>query len=113
MTIHRGTREIGGSCIELQSPNTRLIVDIGLPLVDRDGNQLDNRLYKDLDIAQLKEQQIAPDIESLYNDSARFPDALLLSHSHLDHYGLVPHIHGSIPIYCSKGTMFNDNSISR
>lgn len=104
LTIHRGTKEIGGSCIELETQSTRLFLDIGLPLVDREGNPLDSRHCKDLDIAQLRERQIAPNIQSLYNDSPTFPDALLLSHSHLDHYGLLPYIHNSIPIYCSKGT---------
>lgn len=104
LTIHRGTKEIGGSCIELQTLSTRLIFDIGLPLVDRQGNRLDNRKYKNLDINQLQNEQIAPVIDSLYEDTSNLPDALLLSHSHLDHYGLLPHIHPSIPVYCSLGT---------
>lgn len=104
LTIHRGTKEIGGSCIELQTLSTRLILDIGLPLVDRKGNRLDNRKYRDLDINQLKNEQIAPMIDSIYEDSTNLPDGLLLSHSHLDHYGLLAHICKSIPIFCSKGT---------
>lgn len=104
LTIHRGTKEIGGSCIELQTQSTRLIMDIGLPLVDRQGNRLDSWKSKDFTINQLKEQQIAPDIHALYENAPNLPDGLLLSHAHLDHYGLLPHIHPSIPIYCSKGT---------
>jgi ribonuclease J len=104
LTIHRGTHEIGGSCIELTTATTRLILDIGLPLVDRQGNRLDNRKYRDLDINQLKNEQIAPMIDSLYETGPNLPDGLLLSHAHLDHYGLLPHIHPSIPIYCSRGT---------
>lgn len=41
LTIHRGTKEIGGSCVELKTHDTRLFLDIGLPLVDREGNRLD------------------------------------------------------------------------
>lgn len=33
--IHRGTQEVGGSCVELQSGDTRIVVDLGLPLVER------------------------------------------------------------------------------
>lgn len=104
LTIHRGTKEIGGTCIELQTQSNRLIMDVGLPLVDRQGNRLDSWKFKDFTISQLKEQEIAPDIHALYQNAPNLPDGLLLSHAHLDHYGLLPHIHPSIPIYCSKGT---------
>ena len=30
--IHRGTKEIGGSCVEVISSGKRLIIDLGLPL---------------------------------------------------------------------------------
>ena len=30
--IHRGTREIGGNCIEVESDNKRLVLDVGRPL---------------------------------------------------------------------------------
>ena len=30
--IHRGTKEIGGSCVEVISGGKRLIIDLGLPL---------------------------------------------------------------------------------
>jgi len=104
LTIHRGTKEIGGSCIELKTVQTRLFLDVGLPLVDRDGHRLDNRKSGMLDLEQLKAQRIAPEIENLYSDAPHFPDGILLSHSHLDHYGLLAHIHKSTPVYCSKGT---------
>jgi hypothetical protein len=32
ITIHRGTQEIGGSCIELSVGETRVILDLGMPL---------------------------------------------------------------------------------
>ncbi len=35
LTIHRGTHEIGGSCVELATENTRILIDVGLPLVDK------------------------------------------------------------------------------
>jgi hypothetical protein len=30
--IHRGTREIGGTCVELEAEGERLVLDLGLPL---------------------------------------------------------------------------------
>jgi ribonuclease J len=36
--IHRGTKEIGGTCIGIESRGHRIVLDVGLPLdvVDRD-----------------------------------------------------------------------------
>ena len=30
--IHRGTEEIGGTCIEMESDGRRIVLDVGLPL---------------------------------------------------------------------------------
>ena len=30
--IHRGTREIGGTCIEIEAQGMRVALDVGLPL---------------------------------------------------------------------------------
>lgn len=44
--IYRGTHEIGGSCVELQSGDSRIIIDLGLPLVEKDGSRFDsNQLH--------------------------------------------------------------------
>jgi ribonuclease J len=32
ITVHRGSRQIGGSCIELAAGASRIILDAGLPL---------------------------------------------------------------------------------
>ena len=34
ITIHRGTQEIGGSCVEIWTETTRIVVDFGMPLVN-------------------------------------------------------------------------------
>ena len=39
--VHRGTSTIGGSCIEVQSKGTRLIFDLGMPLMESDGTEVD------------------------------------------------------------------------
>jgi hypothetical protein len=30
--IHRGTKEIGGTCVEIESLGQRIVLDVGLPL---------------------------------------------------------------------------------
>jgi hypothetical protein len=39
LIIHRGSIEIGGSCVEVTAGNTRIILDVGLPL-DYPGDKL-------------------------------------------------------------------------
>lgn len=33
--IHRGTQEIGGSCVEVWTDNARILADFGMPLVEK------------------------------------------------------------------------------
>jgi ribonuclease J len=35
--IHKGTKEIGGSCVEVRTESTRILLDLGMPLVEKDG----------------------------------------------------------------------------
>jgi ribonuclease J len=93
LTIHRGTNQIGGSCVEIATANTRLLIDIGLPL---------NSNVKTTD--ELK--QFLPKIEGVV-------DAVFISHYHLDHHGLLSGIDSSIPVYVSRGTekMFGINTV--
>ena len=39
--VHRGTSEIGGSCVELRSQGKGLVLDIGTPLVNADRSRFD------------------------------------------------------------------------
>lgn len=32
ITIHRGTHEIGGSCVEIRTRQAKILLDLGLPL---------------------------------------------------------------------------------
>ena len=41
--IHRGTQEIGGSCIEVWTETTQIVLDFGMPLVEKDGVEFDRR----------------------------------------------------------------------
>ena len=76
--IHRGTRQIGGTCIELKCAGQRILLDLGLPLDAGDDDPAS--LLPEIDGLQ------APDPSLL---------ALVLSHGHADHWGLAsctPHL---------------------
>ena len=80
--IHRGAKEIGGSCVEVTSGEHRLIIDLGLPL---DSEEVDKTLLENIP-GLLKSEISAP------------PLAVIISHPHLDHYGLLPYISPLIPV---------------
>jgi ribonuclease J len=86
LRVHRGTREIGGTCIELESAGSRILLDLGLPLDS-----------EDLESAPL------PPVSGLSEPDASLL-AIILSHGHRDHWGLVPKVRPEIPILMGKAT---------
>lgn len=83
--IHRGTREIGGTCVELATEGARLLLDLGLPL---DGDPDDVGVH--------------PAVPGL--DGGGDLLALVLSHGHLDHVGLA-HLAGpKLPVALGTAT---------
>ena len=105
LTIHRGTKEIGGSCVEISTSTTRIVIDFGMPLVERDGSEFNFKNYKDNSVEELVSKKVLPDIKGLYESSADTPpDALLISHPHVDHYGFTHFIHKAIPVYLGEAT---------
>ena len=102
IVIFRGTHEIGGTLIELKSGNSSILIDAGYPLF------LNNQPIED-EVAsyshnKLLELGVLPDIKGLYGWDLPGFDAVIISHAHLDHYGLLRYIHPGIPVYLSKGT---------
>ena len=87
LIIHRGTKEIGGSCVELDDNNTRILFDLGLPLEDN-----------------IQPCDAKLDIKGLYLDDKPEIDAIFITHAHLDHFGLLEFVNPEIPIYLSKTT---------
>ncbi len=65
--ILRGAKEIGGSCVEIESGGETILLDAGLPLTS---DSETNPGLPDLDGASLQ--------------------GVVISHPHLDHYGLLP-----------------------
>ena len=68
--IHRGTNEIGGTCVEIESQGARLVLDAGLPL----------------DAANADEVPLHPIPGFAAPDSSLL--GVVISHPHQDHYGL-------------------------
>jgi Metallo-beta-lactamase superfamily len=84
--IHRCTKQIGGTCVEIEASGSRIIVDLGLPLE-----------AVDVDPA------LVPQIPGLReHDPSQL--AIVLSHGHRDHWGLVPKVRPHVPIVMGKGT---------
>lgn len=80
--IHRGAREIGGNCVELESGRKRLLIDIGRPLDASRNDEAD-----------------LPRIAGLTGQGDGSLLGIVLSHPHQDHYGLVEYVDPSIPVF--------------
>jgi ribonuclease J len=103
LIIHRGTKVIGGSCVELITNSSRIIIDLGMPLVDSKKQPFDSKSIAGKSIDELKTEKTLPDVKGLYKNEKSQIDAILISHSHLDHYGLLDFANNEIPVYISHG----------
>lgn len=79
--IHRGSHQIGGSCVEVQQDGQRVLIDLGLPL-DAELNE-SCHLPKNVGVVD----GIDPSLLGIF-----------ISHPHLDHFGLLAHVSSTIPI---------------
>ncbi|MBP2312932.1 MBL fold metallo-hydrolase [Azospirillum soli] len=78
--IHRGTKQIGGLCIELEHQGARLVLDLGLPL--------------DADAAL---PDLLPPVAGCRDADASLL-GVVVSHPHQDHYGLARRLPASTPL---------------
>ena len=78
--IHRGAKEIGGNCVEVISGGKRLLIDLGLPLDAKDNDK-----------------KYLPDISGLDGSDDSLL-AIIISHPHLDHFGLLAHVSSRVPV---------------
>ncbi len=81
LRIHHGAAQIGGNCIELESAGQRLLLDLGLPL---------------------ESEPAMPPVAGLVRDDPSFL-GVVLSHPHLDHYGLLPLARPDLPVWLGAG----------
>lgn len=81
VNIIRGGNQIGGSIIEVASERTRIALDVGGELGET--------------------EPIAPAVDGLFRGNASF-NAVLISHYHGDHIGLLDQVIESIPVYMGE-----------
>ena len=103
LIIHRGSKEIGGSCVELNSGEARVIVDLGMPLVKANKEPFDSRALEGKSVKELVGTHILPAVSGLYEGEKSAVNAVILSHAHQDHYGFLRYINPDIPVYMSRG----------
>lgn len=80
-------RQVGRSCIFLQTPESRILMDCGINVAG-DGAEM----YPILDAPEFNIQQL---------------DAIVLTHAHLDHSGFIPYLYKMGyrgPVYCTEPT---------
>jgi ribonuclease J len=80
--IHRGAREVGGSCVELEASGAVLLLDVGLPLDAADAA-----------MAELPEIARSGDPRLL---------GVVISHAHPDHYGLATGLHPGLRVFMGE-----------
>lgn len=81
--IIKGTNRIGGCITEITNKNTRILIDFGNDLEDtKESFELDGLTYG----------------KSKYN-------AVFITHSHMDHIGLINKINEDIPIYVEENSL--------
>ncbi len=101
--VHRGAKEIGGTFLEIKSESNRILIDVGYPLFLK--NKPVDDSVASLGPKALLKLGVLPRIKGLYIwDNPEF-DEVIISHAHIDHYGLLKFINPSIPIYLSAGTL--------
>ncbi|MBU4444756.1 hypothetical protein KJ656_06705 [bacterium] len=100
--IHRGTQEIGGSCVEIWTESTRIVLDIGMPLVEKDGTEFDFNKYKNNTVGELIRKEILPNIKGFYSNTNKLIDGVLISHPHIDHYGFSSYLHPEMKYYLGE-----------
>jgi len=73
LTFLGGARQVGRSCLLLQTPNSKILLDCGIDVASQGTDKFPFFNIPEFDISQL--------------------DAVIISHAHLDHVGLLPYLY--------------------
>lgn len=73
LTFLGGGRQVGRSCLLLQTPNSKILLDCGIDVSSTGADKFPYFDVPEFDISQL--------------------DAVIISHAHLDHTGLLPYLY--------------------
>jgi KH/beta-lactamase-domain protein len=73
LTFLGGGRQVGRSCLLLQTPNSKILLDCGIDVSSSGSDRFPYFNVPEFDISQL--------------------DAVVISHAHLDHTGLLPYLY--------------------
>ena len=73
LTVLGGGRQVGRSCFLLQTPNSKILLDCGLDVASQGNDK-----FPYLDVPEFNLNQL---------------DAIIISHAHLDHVGLLPYLY--------------------
>jgi KH/beta-lactamase-domain protein len=73
VTFLGGARQVGRTCILLQTPNSKILLDCGIDVASSGANKFPYLNISEFDIGSL--------------------DAVIISHAHLDHVGLLPYLY--------------------
>lgn len=88
LTAMGGFKEVGRSCMLLQTPNSRVLLDCGVNVAGQD----EKTSFPMLGVPEFSIQDL---------------DAVVLSHAHLDHCGFIPYLYHygyEGPVYCTSAT---------
>ena len=92
ITVHRGTKQIGGSIAEICMGRTTVLVDCGSELPGSQGSMGDEEIIK-----------------KIFDNHRRYTDhhlsGVLFSHYHGDHVGLIDKIPADIPLYMDEAML--------
>ena len=88
LTAMGGFKEVGRSCMLLQTPNSRVLLDCGVNVAGQD----EKTSFPMLGVPEFSIQDL---------------DAVVVSHAHLDHCGFIPYLYHygyEGPVYCTTPT---------